>query len=34
MIVWSERVSASTRVKDWMTGTLPKASEACSARDE
>ena len=34
MIMRSERVSASTRVKDWMTGTLPSASEACSARLE
>ena len=28
------RASASTRVKDWITGTLPSASEACSARLE
>ena len=30
----SDRASASMRVKDWMTGTLPSASEACSARLE
>jgi hypothetical protein len=28
------RDSASMRVKDWITGTLPRASEACSARLE
>ena len=34
MMPRSARASASMRVKDWITGTLPSASEACSARLE
>ena len=34
MIDRMARASVSTRVKLWMTGTLPSASDACSARLE
>ncbi len=34
MMPFSASVSARMRVKDWMTGTLPSASDVCSARFE
>ena len=34
MVLRSWPISAAARVKDWMTGTLPSASDACSASRE